>query len=160
MHVWFHHYYECYTVLFLFWRSYWWVHCVYRPEHTRSSVSSSLLPHSRLPTPQYLFILLIYSAETAVPPSAAFPVGMTHDSWCTYMYAHTQSCTYVRLSTVLRQVYNSWQMASISTHIQFSSCRPRSHFQLQYLSVSLFLSICPLSFSPYLSATLSSSVHH
>ena len=48
-----------------------------------------LLPHSRLPTPQCLFILLIYSAETAVPPSTAFPVGMTHTHTCTHTHAHT-----------------------------------------------------------------------
>lgn len=98
-----------------------------------------LLPHSRLPTPQCLFILLIYSAETAVPPSTAFPVGMTHTHICTY----TQSCTCVCLSMVLWHVYNSRRMA-ICTRIQFSSCRPHSHFQLLIflLSPHLCLFFC------------------
>ena len=89
-----------------------------------------LLPHSRLPTPQCLFILLIYSAETAVPPSTAFPVGMTHTHTCTHTHTHIRNRAHVCLSMVLWQVYNSRRAASICTHIQFSSRRPHSRFQL------------------------------
>lgn len=37
-------------------------------------------------SPQYLFILLIYSAETTISPSAAFPVGMSHAHACLHTY--------------------------------------------------------------------------
>lgn len=70
-------------------------------EHTRSSVSSFLLPHSRLPTPQHPFILLIYSAETAVLPSAAFSaVAMTHAHSCTLVHTHTHNRAHVCVYSV------------------------------------------------------------
>lgn len=48
---------------------------VYVTMNSAPTQPSSSLPH-------YLFILPIDSAETAVPSSAAFPVGMAHASIC------------------------------------------------------------------------------